>query len=151
MDYWKVIQGMNARNKHLDIYNNKFLFTASGRTIKLVDFSGGEVMSQTLKELESDIKFIAISQESSRRLPKVFILTEKYDILFYTLKVTRTTARNKINYEMVSRYEFNLLLINPIETWPENFQMSKRQFVAFEVRESKNFIFFLLVDSMGNI
>jgi hypothetical protein len=118
IDYWKIVQGMNARNKHLDIYNNKFMFTASGKTIRLIDFSGGEVMTKNLQELDSDIKFVSISQESSKRLPKVFILTEKYDIVFYTLKVTRTTARNKLNYDMISRYEFNLMLINPIESWP---------------------------------
>lgn len=33
VDYWKIISGMNARNKNLDMYGNKFMFTSAGRTI----------------------------------------------------------------------------------------------------------------------
>jgi hypothetical protein len=46
VNHWKIVQGMNARNKNLDIYNNKFMFTASGRNIQLVDFSGGIIMDK---------------------------------------------------------------------------------------------------------
>jgi hypothetical protein len=109
---------MNSRNKNLDKYNNKFIFTASGRTMQLADFSGGVVMT---KELDVDIKFFSISQESNKRLPKVFVMTEKNDIIFYSLRVKRTTARNKLTYLMEAKYEFNLMQINPIETWPQNF------------------------------
>lgn len=103
------------------------------------------------EELESDIKFFSISQESVKRLPKVFVMTENNDIIFYNLKVNRTTAKNKLSYEMIARYEYNLMQMNPIDTWPENFVMSKREFVSFKAKESKNFIYFLIADSMGNI
>ena len=79
------------------------------------------------------------------------MLTEESDILFYALTVNRTTARNKLSFDMKLRFEFNLFMINPIKQFPQSFQMSNRKFVQFLVKESKNNLFYFLGDSSGNL
>lgn len=86
--------------------------------LQLIDFSGGVILDEKLDE---DVLSVSITQETTKQLPKIFILTKKGEIIHYTLNVKQTTKRNKIEYRLTQRYQFNLFLINPVDSWPVSF------------------------------
>lgn len=81
----------------------------------------------------------------------MFILTPQHDLLLYSLSIKKTNSNNKVMLVMKLHYEVNIMMMNEISSFPLSFQMSKREFTHFEAQESKNFICFVLADSMGNI
>lgn len=147
-EYFKLVQGMSSKNLNVDVYTNKFLFTSSGRTIKLIDMSGGVVMT---KEIDFDVKFYSIYSENAKTLPTVYVLTKENQVIFYSLTVNRTNYKNKLSYDLVARIQIDLMLMNPIESWPESYQSSNREIISFKAHQTKNFLFFLLADTKGNI
>jgi hypothetical protein len=86
--------------------------------VQIVDFSGGVVLNEALNE---NVHLISITQETTKQLPRLYILTRKGDIIHYTLNVKKTSKKNKIEYKLTLRYQFNLFLINPVESWPISF------------------------------
>lgn len=129
IDYFGVIQAMSTKSENLDIYNNKYMLTITGRSVKIVDISEGIILS---KELDYDPKFVSMTQESSKKLPNVFILTPQHDLLLYSLSIKKTNLNNKVKLEMKLHYEVNIMMMNEISSFPVNFQMSKREFTHFE-------------------
>lgn len=73
--------------------------------------------------------------------------------MFYSLKVNRTTSRNKLRFELVLRYQFNIMIHNSIDIFPESYIFSDRKFTNLIVRTSKgsSSLVIILSDSSGNL
>lgn len=139
---------MAAKTSFVDVYSSRYILTLQGDILRLVDFSGGVVLDE---QLDRGIVKISVSQETTKQLPKIFALTRKGEVLHYTLNVKKTNKKNKIDYKLTLRHQFDLFMVNPLETWPANFQLSNRKFVFFQATETKNFLCFYLADTMGNL
>ena len=66
--HFTLLQGYNAKQKYIDKYNNLFFFFGGKKKIKILDLSGGVVLDA---ELDYQVKFYYLVQDSVRQMPKV--------------------------------------------------------------------------------
>jgi hypothetical protein len=69
-EYFRIVKGFSSKYRNLDIYGNAYVLLANKKELILMDFSGGVLLNKTF---ERNVKLISFTQDSLRKLPKVFL------------------------------------------------------------------------------
>ena len=146
INFVSFFNGVTSHQTDLDRYHNQYLIFGNRTHLTLRDLSGVDVV---VKELGFNAKQFHLTSEKKQQVPKLFVLSEKDDLVMFQITFTKTSKRNIVEYEFKAKQEFNVwdkANFKKLNVAPTLSDTAKREVDTFSIKQHSQKLMFHFSD-----